>query len=177
MRTMRTLLIILITSILLTGCQTENHAKELKLSDFIFEANRFGSECSLEAVTPDGEARGNPVLSSEYEYVKNVAARWLNEESASPARTILVSIYHGENESDEVGLFGIEFDSNSSASSAAEFLKQEHPKESGNVIYRENNIVIWLWQEASSTDKCFEKLQDLVEEEIRKAGLDIMKHF
>ncbi len=174
---MRIFLIVLITSMLLTACQTENHTRELKLSDFIFEAKSLGDECSLAVTTAEGETKGNPVLSSEHEYVKNVTSQWVNEELASSARTILISVYQGEDESGGVGLFGIGFNSKSAANSAAKLLKREHPKESCNVIYQEDDIVIWLWQDNDRTNECFKKLQDLVEKEIREAGLDILKHF
>ncbi len=174
---MRISLIILITSILLAGCQVENHSRELKLTDFIFETKSLEDTCSLAATTSEGEARGNPVLSSEDEYVRNVASQWINEESAASARTILIAKYQDGNGSGEVGLFGIRFDSNSAANSAARLLTKAHPEESCNIIYRENDITIWIWQSDCSTDECFKKLQALVEDEIHKAGLDILKHF
>ncbi|MFO8102307.1 MAG: hypothetical protein R6U37_09140 [Dehalococcoidia bacterium] len=174
---MRILLITLLATILLTACGADSHSRALKLSDLIFGENRLGDECSLAETDSDGTSQGNPVLSSESGYVEKLTTQWLDEESADRARKVLIASYYEEGETGEVRLIGIEFDSNSSANSAAKLLKKSHPDESCNIIYRENDIVIWLKQDNDSTDKCFKKFEDLVEEEVREAGLDILKHF
>ncbi len=177
MKMMRILLLLLIAATLFTGCDRASHTKELELTDFIFAPEAFDKTCSLKATDFDNRATGNPVLSSEHEYANSIVAQWFDEEISESVEGILLSIYHGENKAKEVGLFAIEFDSNSAAKSAEDFLKNEYPEEAQNTIDREENFVIWLWQDAQATDLCFDKLNDLVEEELNLVRFDIKKHF
>jgi len=175
---MRKPLLALILFLLLAGCDhTGNSLQNLEPADFVFPQDAFTPACSLRPTEFDNGLVGNPILSSEPEHAQIIAANWFDNTIAGSAEDILISIYHGKNQPDEIGLLVVEFKSNTAAKSLEEYLKDEHPGEAGNKIYREGEIVIWLWHAAPEPDACFDKLKELVEKEIGKSRLEIEKRF
>ena len=174
---MRIILIFLLLIVVLPGCCKQDDPSELDLEDLVFSPDLFEDKCFLKPIEPESGLTGNPVLSSKHDYAISLANRWFDRATANSTEGILLAIYRGDNESDEVGLLAVEFDSNSTAKEAREYLEFKYPDEDQNTIEREKAIVIWLWQDSLETDACFEQLNDLVEEELRMARFDIDKRF
>lgn len=172
------ILLILILAVLLAGCDTSaENPREIELGDLVFAPDQFSPDCSLIKAGEDAGAPGNPVLSSNHAYAQSIVARWFDPETATAADGVLISRYEGKQETDEIGLFGIEFRSVSAAKAMEKQLKAAYPDKSRNEVYRHEEIVIWLWQDAEETESCFKKLEELVEKEIARVSVDIRKHF
>lgn len=159
---MRSLMIIL-CSILLSSC-----ANRLILRDFIFEEQELPVNCRIVPIRSGEElpcgVKSNPLISTERQFLNCFSMMLVRDESlAAATHSALFSLYI---EKGEVGIFGLEFDSDASASKAAELLLNENVDTQRFSVFQKGQIVIFLWRD-DLTDTCFYGLKELIKARIR----------
>ncbi len=144
-------------AILMVGCgKRKPPYSKSSLSEFIYKKNppvgclRYSTD--RKNSFPFNIA-SNPYLSSNPEFVKSFAGQLLNYDQTltSAVTSGLFSVFDGEH---EIGLFGLEFDSERSAAVADSLLKSDNPDLSRFRVFQKNKLLIQLWS-IDTNDSCF----------------------
>jgi len=151
--------------LLLPGCNGNAGAySKLTLSDFIFK-----DDCPMECdgyISDPGESypfsiSSNPYLSSNPDFLDLFSSQLLqgDEIIATDVRTGLFSVIGG---SSEIGLFGLEFITDTTALWAKEQLTNSNPDPARFKIYAIDKVIIQLWSD-SPEDPCFNRISQKIE--------------
>jgi hypothetical protein len=139
----------------------------LTLADFIFENHQLPGTCRLVPIEPGEplpcEFKSNPFLSEEREFLDCFVRNFVsdNETLIAATRSALFSVYL---ENDEIGVFGLELESETSTNQAANLLQQEMQETTESqrfTIFQKDRLVIQVWRD-NETDVCFDRLKELI---------------
>ncbi len=156
---MKKYLLILVAVLAVTcGTRKQPYSKS-SLSEFIYK-NQLPDGClqysAAGATSFPFNIASNPYLSSNPGFVKSFAGQLLNYDQtlANAVTSGLFSVFEGEH---EIGLFGLEFDSEQSAATADSLLKSDNPDLSRFRVFQKNKLLIQLWS-IDTSDSCFVSL-------------------
>ena len=135
---MRIFAILTICAVFLSSCE-----EPLTLAGFIFKNQELPGNCRRVSVKPGEElpcgVKGNPFVSSERQFL-DCFARMLvevdDESLVAATRSALFSLYR---EKGEIGICGLEFESETSASQAAVLLRKKNTVVCRGNPYAETN--------------------------------------
>jgi len=157
-------------AILLTMCVVflSSCREPLTLAGFIFKDQELPGNCRIVSVKPGEELpcgiKSNPFVSSERQFLDCFARMLVDDESLVAAtRSALFSLYK---EKGEIGVCGLEFDSETSASQTATLLREKNTDVKRFAIFQKGRIAILLWRD-DETDTCFDRLKEAIEARIK----------
>lgn len=133
------------------------------LDDFVFESSELPEACSV---------KKSPSLSSDRELTDQLIASALaNDTLAASAVSSLYAVYYEGPEYNEIGYFGLEFESTTLAEQAAAILIQHgQGRTPGRSVFLVGNIVVEVWRDDEGTGNCFFSLKELVSVQTEQGG-------
>ncbi len=154
----RVFVILTMCAIFLSSCE-----EPLTLAGFIFKNQELPGNCRRVSVKPGEKlpcgVKSNPFVSSERQFLDCFARMLVDDESLVAAtRSALFSLYR---EKGEIGICGLEFDSETSASQAAVLLRKKNTNIKRFAIFQKGRIVILLWRD-DETDTSFDRLKEMI---------------
>ncbi|MBX2826526.1 MAG: hypothetical protein KTR22_00075 [Flavobacteriaceae bacterium] len=155
--------------LLIMGLSLTINPTEPTLEDFVFTQELLPKNCSFKEVTEGArlpcKATTNPYVSNDPAFVNCFAGMMLRDEALTQkVKKALFSVYMDTN---EVGVFGLEADSEESALQIVAHLEDKAPNDEGSSLLQSGPIVILLWQDRGKTE-AYETLKSLIEKQMEK---------
>jgi len=155
------------------------------VNDFAFKASELPEACSVLSVMSSqpekedppwlGKITSNPFVSTDREFVDAFVDAWMSDWLSIPDVSqgivaALFAIYYEGEVSNEIGIFGGDFDSKSHFDQVADAIAtgidtRDKPWASDHAVYVLNKTVLFIWRDSRGGD-CFSQLKTLVEARI-----------
>lgn len=158
------LLSIIIVSFL---CVLKPIDSKLKLEDFVFAEEELPAGCSIKQVTDNDHlpcnAEANPFISSDRIFLDCFSGNLVRDATlAQNVKRGLFSIYEDQA---EIGIFGLEIDSEKTAKLIINGLMKNNPNDESSELIHSGTIVIWLWKDKGENSS-FNELKKLIKARI-----------
>ena len=137
---------------------------KLKLEEFIFLEEELPDGCNLKQVIDTNNlpcnAKANPFISSDRIFLDCFIGSLIRDSTlAQNVKRGLFSIYEDQA---EIGVFGLETDSEKTAKLIVNRMKKKNPNDESSKLIQSGKIIIWVWKDKGE-NRSFDALKKLID--------------